>query len=1237
MDSKIEKGGVLGAGTPSAAYEEIKDGFSKNINTRKEFYSLKPLERREFNIPGILKSAKFKYLKSSIIPNSIIKKEIERGNFLQLHSYQIFVKNFMNPDTPYKRLLIEWETGTGKTIAAISIAMSFIDYYRRESERGLLQIGTVFVIGFTRQVFKRELFKYPELGFITRSERKRLEELFRKRSFRGTKTDITNYRDFSNKIVKRVSNRKNNGFFKFYGYKEFVGKIFILGDKNINITSMSEEEILNSLSTGKIKFNEELLESFSNSLIICDEIHNVYNSLDKNNWGVAIQSVLDNVPSARAVFLSATPINNSPTEVVDLMNLLLPSKTKLKKEDFFSNIKAGILKPGALDKIKKLSMGRISFIKDTNPLYFPSKVYLGKSIPGISYLKFTRCPMSQFQYKTYEAVYKGTITQDSQYIIDFALPNPKYGIPEYLTRKKKKERKGKRGEEPEIGMFQTKQIKSALRSASQEWKEKVGLDWENNMIIGDALEKDRLKRYSNKFYTMVLHVQNSVKKKMGKIFIYHNIVHISGVLFIQEVLKKNGIIMLNATPTGDTLCTHDGLTMNEHSRQKIKDHEFNPVRFIVAHSEIDRSKMNKDIQRFNDPDNSEGDDIMILVGSKIVKESYDIKAVQNVYIMGRPDNIPTLIQIIGRTVRKNSHKYLPPDQQVVRISIFTSCLPAKKKMEKCKMSYEEIKYKEKIGMFKIIQRIDKEFHEGSVDMPVNMYLMFTDQGKFKSTDPLGPIDFKPDYQIPKNFSLSDMLTTTFETFYEKREMNQIMEMIKRLFIEEDVAWTYNQLFNALKHPPIEWEINVNPHTFSEGNFQIALARLTWLTQEKYTEHIILPEIKETENISEKVIDTMMDPNDKIILLPNGQACVIVQAGIYYCLMPINTETLEPIIDMEMPYRTIPKLINRNVNIKLYLESLSPEKSFPAKKERFKQKYQNLDLPDMEDAICDFGADFHQIFLEEIIDYIFNLLIGRIRMSKRDFHEFYFKMLYYYDIIGIVIWASTAKDFVEEKYAKYVTEEIPVESIVKKEKQEKIKITRRTDILRILESSVSTAGCNWCPNPIQEQYCMSLATTLEMVKPGRKLKKVPANMLPIGHFMREIPRFYDVKTGWTDVPSYLNKVARNWKENNLIIGYDEKSRTGVHVRFKIRSPVHDIKRFKDTRKIEKGSVCSSKSKTFLLQIANELKIELPKKINVVNLCNGIRSALIFNEIRERNDPKSKLKFFYYYYETQPKLI
>ena len=66
----------------------------------------------------------------------------------------------------------------------------------------------------------------------------------------------------------------------------------------------------------------------------------------------------------------------------------------------------------------------------------------------------------------------------------------------------------------------------------------------------------------------------------------------------------------------------------------------------------------------------------------MIKESYNIIAIQNVFIMGRPDNISTLIQIVGRSVRKYSHILLPINKRNVNIKIFTTCLPIKNKKTK---------------------------------------------------------------------------------------------------------------------------------------------------------------------------------------------------------------------------------------------------------------------------------------------------------------------------------------------------------------------------------------------------------------------------------------------------------------------------------------------------------------------------------------------------------------------------
>ena len=53
--------------------------------------------------------------------------------------------------------------------------------------------------------------------------------------------------------------------------------------------------------------------------MVCDEIHNVYNSVKKNNWGIAIQYIIDNIPSLKCIYMSATPINNNPSEIVDVL------------------------------------------------------------------------------------------------------------------------------------------------------------------------------------------------------------------------------------------------------------------------------------------------------------------------------------------------------------------------------------------------------------------------------------------------------------------------------------------------------------------------------------------------------------------------------------------------------------------------------------------------------------------------------------------------------------------------------------------------------------------------------------------------------------------------------------------------------------------------------------------------------------------------------------------------------
>jgi hypothetical protein len=95
----------------------------------------------------------------------------------------------------------------------------------------------------------------------------------------------------------------------------------------------------------------------------------------------------------------------------------------------------------------------------------------------------------------------------------------------------------------------------------------------------------------------------------------------------------------------------------------------------MAHGDVDKNTLDRNIARFNAPDNANGIEFKIIVGSSQIKESYEIKSVQHLMIMSVPTNIPSLIQIFGRCVRKNSHMWLPDEQRVVHVRIYISTVP----------------------------------------------------------------------------------------------------------------------------------------------------------------------------------------------------------------------------------------------------------------------------------------------------------------------------------------------------------------------------------------------------------------------------------------------------------------------------------------------------------------------------------------------------------------------------------
>ena len=367
----------------------------------------------------------------------------------------------------------------------------------------------------------------------------------------------------------------------------------------------------------------------------------------------------------------------------------------------------------------------------------------------------------------------------------------------------------------------------------------------------------------------------------------------------------------------------------------------------------------------------------------------------------------------------------------------------------------------------------------------------------------------------------------------------------------------------------------------------------------------------------------INPLNKYIYI-NKEKYGIVRVHDFYVLTHIDTITDQPIKDTELPYRFSSCFTIKKINIKNYL-IYDEQNNYIEKKNKFINKWQNIDIKNLEPALQDYGIQFHMKFIEDCINEIFNLWTLP-EYKKMPYLIFYIKMVYYYDLQKIIIWASDLHGELYEQYKKYVNNPKSRNNI------------DNDDIDNIIQNNIKKNNKDWISTGMINQYNDNIKKIITMFDGDYKKKKTTlpnAQDLPVGHFISKNPRFYDpIKKSWYDDIRYLRNID-DLIENDVIIGYDDKSKTGIHAKFKLRLPIKNIKKVKDYRTIEKGAQCITKNKEFLKNIARKLEIpdkELNKNSSD-DLCDKIRNKLIYMELKARQS-NSKIKYYYFIYEKKP---
>lgn len=1049
------------------------------------------------------------------------------GNFY-FKSYQRILQNFISFHSNIQRLILKYETGAGKTNTAINAANSWVD-----SRRAIGLESKVVVIGFTKKVFVKEMLSRPELGFITEteiSEMKEKRELFKIGLM--TKDD---YKQYIAAIKRRITSASLGGYFKFIGYKELANDLFGLSDlEDIDLKARIEDNT--------IKINMNVMNLFNDSFVIIDEFHKLYNSRRLNTYGIAVKYVLDNHPSPmKVLFLSATTEYNSPREIVDVINII--NGTNIPDSELFDG---DTPIQGAISKIKELTRGKVCYVRNEDPKLYPTRSFQGESLKDIPYLKFVRCKAS----KEHAAILKklGNLQIEEYPVMDYILPGPNGYI------------------------YKSSEVSDIYAS---DWANKYRVKTSDGFIHIANID---LSICSAK-YSMLLEI---LKECVGKVLIFHPRIRSSGVIFISDMLREAGYISYGEIPANNTICKICKKPVHD-----VTDHRYIPSRYVIIHGELGKNEMEEVLDIFNGPENINGDMCQICIGSEIITESLNFKAVLDHIIVGIVDSSGALIQLLGRTVRLGSHIGLPDKKQHVNVHILTHYT------DKNELSHEEQKYASIMQRHKIIQIIDKALHEAAIDSVTNYPII-----KRGLEDNINILKYDPDYEEPKQINYN-----MFYKYFMDQEIFEIMDAVKIIFRVYSKVWTVEDLWEFFHIIDVNFEFDTSRITYEA--FNIAINNMV--------NGVDLPFSKN------RPIFHIGGLPHTIAHIESGDKKLLIAVPCYTKRSIIGEDTTlyNYAIDIDSWYRAPAITMQNVIAIKDYMKAeAAPIETI---REKFLNESINLNEMELIDSMNDYDESFHIHMIKYCIAYIFNVLTN-FDIPLMEYHLIIVRVLHAYTMLGYILYASD----VEPKrslYKPYVTNE-QIENCY-----DNMLISRS----RGLESQEFFSFKRF-NEIVGESKRIPDSKIHDLIIKKAKINKVPADMLPVAYSISTTSKYeysyYDPKNNlWVIEYEPLYDIIS--EENEFIIGYDIDISGVLGKVFKLRKPITTVS---DKRLLSKGMNCGTHKKEQIKEIASMLNITVDLT-KIKYACQDIKKELLRRETESRRN-KDNIKWFYFSFENNP---
>ena len=536
----------------------------------------------------------------------------------ELAPHQMFVRNYLSFNTPYNSMLLYHGLGSGKTCSAIGICEEMRDYMK---QTGISKKIIIIASPNVQREFRTQLFDVSKLI-------KKPNQPWTMQTCVGTKilNEVLPMDSDLNKqeLVSSINNLIDK-YYHFMGYVEFANKI------------------------AAFTSDKKLQKEYENRLVVIDEVQNIRSGQAKDIKLIAngLKRLVSTVEHMRLLFLSATPMYDKASEIVQLLSYMNENdgRSAINESEVF-NSDGGFRKGGKELLIQKMR-GYISFVRGENPYIFPYRIYPSHfskhSIKNLSPL-----PNISLTGETLDR----NIIKHIDLVVLPVTDNQLFGYRSIIEA-------------------DTKILSGGLNyDTLAKPIQALNMVYPGDLMVGNDALTDNMK-YENKTFSYKgkerFFELDNIGKYSAKIkHIGEQVSNSTGIILIYSYYLDNGLI-----PVALML---EELGYKKYGSPLLTSRTTEIGKYIIITSDP-RYHSNLDvIERVKAEDNLRGEKIKVVLISMAGSEGVDFKNIRQIHILDPWFNMSRIEQIIGRGVRTCSHKMLPFKERNVQLFMYASQL-----------------------------------------------------------------------------------------------------------------------------------------------------------------------------------------------------------------------------------------------------------------------------------------------------------------------------------------------------------------------------------------------------------------------------------------------------------------------------------------------------------------------------------------------------------------------------------